>query len=108
MQRLLFNLKWNTFRTLSFLNQKAEMLISKKTEPYKTAIFSERGEVRALIELEVKIKIIRGVILQIAADHPDTDFKIRDLAVNQLRGRLWLVCLHISTNASYTFNENRF
>ena len=31
----------------------------KKTEPYKTAIFSERGEVGALIELEVKIKIIR-------------------------------------------------
>jgi len=54
----------------------------KKTEPYKTAIFSEKGEVGAQIELEVKIKIIREVISKIASAHPDSDFKIREFNGN--------------------------
>ena len=80
-----FNLKNNT-GNLSFLNQRVRCDLRKKLKPYKTAIFSERGEVGALIELEVKIKIIRGVILKIAADHPDTDFKIREFSGKPIEG----------------------
>jgi hypothetical protein len=52
----------------------------KKTEPYKSTIFYEEGDVGALIELEVKIKIVRETILKIASDHPDSDFKIREFS----------------------------
>jgi len=54
----------------------------KQTEPYKSAIFKDKGEVGAQIELEVKIKIVREVISKIASDHPDPDFKIREFNGN--------------------------
>ena len=54
----------------------------KQTEPYKSAIFKDKGEVGAQIELEVKIKIVREVISKIASDHPDSDFKIREFNGN--------------------------
>ena len=54
----------------------------EQTEPYKSAIFKDKGEVARQIELEVKLKIVREVILKIASDYPDPDFKIREFNGN--------------------------